>query len=231
MWNSHSITLTLSTGPKAWSHCSPLLSDLYYTRTLGLECFLQAYCLGNSNHNWPVASSFAMWYASSHTTEVEPTISFFETEPVPYSLSTPGIVLGIYNIPVGLLLSIISILEWTTNTFANIMKYGFQELKSQQFIRATVQEGALTKVWFKCFYSTQWRENDSNTSKPRIKDSGFPEKDSSGIKWFVSPQQFTFIKIDNRHNHCQNRASTLYNVLIHSWSSWQTGTKPWQIRL
>lgn len=45
-------------------------------------------------------------------------------------------------------------------------------------------------------------------------DSDFPEKDSSGIKWFVSPQQFTYIKRNNRHNHCQNRASTLYNVLI-----------------
>lgn len=87
-------------------------------------------------------------------------------------------------------------------------------LNSQQFIRATVQEGTLTKVWFKCVYSTHVKENDSNTSKLHKKDSDFPEKDSSGIKWFVSPQQFTYIKRDNRHNHCQNRASTLYNVLI-----------------
>lgn len=125
---------------------------------------------------------------------------------------------------------IISILEVTTEEFANVTKYGFQRLNSQQFIRATVQEGTLTKVWFKCVYSTPWRENDSNTSKLHKKDSDFPEKDSSGIKWFVSPQQFTYIKRDNRHNHCQNRASSLYNVLIYARSSWQTGTKLQRIR-
>lgn len=103
--------------------------------------------------------------------------------------------------------STISVLKGARDKSANVTKYRFPRLRSQQFIRATAQEGVLTKVSFKCFYSTRWRESDSNRPKPQKKDPGFLGKDSSAIKWFVSPQQFTFIKIDNRRNHCQNRAS------------------------
>lgn len=117
---------------------------------------------------------------------------------------------------------IILILEGTTEKCANVTKQRSQRLKSQQFMRATTQEDAFTKVWSKCADSTLGRENDSNTSKPRGKDPSFPEKDSSGIKWLVSLQQFPFIKIDNRHNHCQNRASTLDDVLIYVFSKFPT---------
>lgn len=73
-------------------------------------------------------------------------------------------------------------LEGARDKYANVTKYRFQRRRSQQFIRATAQEGALTKVSFKCFYSTQRRENDSNGSKPHRKDPGFPGKDSSALK-------------------------------------------------